>query len=220
MRIVSLFQWGPDRSLEESVRVPITVSLAVAGGLVLAGCGGSATTATEPTATTATTSTGPTAASSDEPTPRASAQSGSSGQQPGASTSAKPKPGTAKKASPKATAPKTAAPKPAAPAPGRYLGYDEYNAAPTAFAGTDVVLFFHAPWCPQCRSIESDIFAQGVPEGVTIVKVDYDSNQSLRQQYGVTLQTTFVEVDAAGTGLQTHVAYDDPHLNAVIDAML
>lgn len=98
--------------------------------------------------------------------------------------------------------------------------YVDYSPTAIAEAEGRALLFFHAPWCPQCRSVESDILAQGVPAGVTIIKVDYDSNQSLRQQYGVTLQTTFVEVDSAGVGLQTYVAYEDPRLQAVIDAML
>jgi thiol-disulfide isomerase/thioredoxin len=98
--------------------------------------------------------------------------------------------------------------------------YVEYSDDAIAQAEGRVLLFFHAPWCPQCRSVESDILAQGVPDGVTIIKIDYDSRQDLRQQYGVTLQTTFVEVDAEGTELQKHVAYDDPHLDAVIAAML
>jgi thiol-disulfide isomerase/thioredoxin len=98
--------------------------------------------------------------------------------------------------------------------------YVEYSDTAIAAAEGRVLLFFHAPWCPQCRSIESDIETQGVPDGVTIIKVDYDSNQPLRQEYGVTLQTTFVEVDSSGDALQSHVAYDDPHLDAVIDAML
>jgi thiol-disulfide isomerase/thioredoxin len=98
--------------------------------------------------------------------------------------------------------------------------YVEYSESAIAAAEGRVLLFFHAAWCPQCRSIESDIDAQGVPDGVTIIKIDYDSNQQLRQEYGVTLQTTFVEVDSAGEPLQSFVAYDDPHLDAVIDAML
>ena len=98
--------------------------------------------------------------------------------------------------------------------------YADYS--PTAIADAEgrALLFFHAPWCPQCRSVEADILREGVPAGVTIIKVDYDSHQDLRQQYGVTLQTTFVEVDSSGAGLQTYVAYDDPHLQAVVDAML
>ncbi len=104
-----------------------------------------------------------------------------------------------------------------AAASGVYVDY-----SPTAIAEAEgrTLLFFHAPWCPQCRSVETDILSQGVPAGVTIIKVDYDTHQDLRQQYGVTLQTTFVEVDSSGAGLQTYIAYDDPHLQAVVDAML
>ena len=101
--------------------------------------------------------------------------------------------------------------------PGVYVDYSE-NAI--AEAEGRVLLFFHASWCPQCRAIEEDILADGVPDGVTIVKVDYDDYQNLRAEYGVTLQTTFVEVDARGEALQSYVAYDDPRLAVVIDAML
>ncbi len=100
---------------------------------------------------------------------------------------------------------------------GQYVDYSDTALA--AAEGTRL-LFFHAPWCPQCRSMEEDIIASGVPDGVTILKVDYDSNQALRQQYGVTLQTTFVEVDATGTLVQSYVAYEDPTLAAVVAAML
>ena len=112
-------------------------------------------------------------------------------------------------------------PAPEASAPSDTAGvYVDYSDDAIAQAEGRVLLFFHAPWCPQCRSVESDILAEGVPAGVTIIKVDYDSRQDLRQQYGVTLQTTFVEVDAGGAELQKHVAYDEPHLDAVIAAML
>jgi thiol-disulfide isomerase/thioredoxin len=98
--------------------------------------------------------------------------------------------------------------------------YVEYSDSAIADAQGTRLLFFHAPWCPQCRSIDSDIIADGVPNDVTIIKVDYDTHQDLRQLYGVTLQTTFVEVDASGNALQSFVAYDTPSLQAVIDAML
>jgi thiol-disulfide isomerase/thioredoxin len=119
------------------------------------------------------------------------------------------------------TPPADTTPTPEATAPEASAGaYVEYSDDAIAQAEGRVLLFFHAPWCPQCRSVESDILEEGVPDGVTIIKVDYDSRQDLRQQYGVTLQTTFVEVDADGAELQKHVAYDDPHLDAVVAAML
>lgn len=100
---------------------------------------------------------------------------------------------------------------------GEYKDYIEESVATTA--GTKI-LFFHAPWCPQCRDLETDIQAKGVPDGVTIIKVDYDTNQALRQKYGVTLQTTFVKVDDSGEPVDKFVAYDDPTLHAVSDALL
>ncbi len=54
-----------------------------------------------------------------------------------------------------------------------------------------------------------------MPDGFTIIKVDYDSNQDLRQKYGVTLQTTFVKVDADGNGTGKYVAYEEPTFEAV-----
>lgn len=106
---------------------------------------------------------------------------------------------------------------PTSSTPGKYVDYSADIIAKTP--GTKL-LFFHAPWCSQCRSVESDIKSEGVPSGVTIIKIDYDSNQKLRQQYGVTLQTTFVKIDDAGKSLQKYVAYDDPHLSAVIKNLL
>ncbi len=96
---------------------------------------------------------------------------------------------------------------------GQYLDYKDVGRATG-----QRVLFFHAPWCSQCRSIEKGIKSDGVPSGIgiSIVKVDYDSNQSLRQKYGVKLQTSFVKVDAQGNASGTpFVAYEDPTFDSV-----
>ena len=82
------------------------------------------------------------------------------------------------------------------------------------------VLFFHAPWCPQCRAIENSIKTGKIPDGVTIIKVDYDSNQDLRKKYGVTLQTTVVRVDNEGNMVKKYTAYNQPTLQAIIDNVL
>lgn len=88
-----------------------------------------------------------------------------------------------------------------APAPGVYLTRAEYEADPAAHAGTKVVYFFHASWCPSCRATEQAIGDTGVPGGLTLVKADYDSDTDLRKQYGVTTQHTFVQVGPDGERL-------------------
>lgn len=103
------------------------------------------------------------------------------------------------------------------PASGVYVDYRSGIIEQTS--GTKV-LFFHAPWCPQCRTLEASIKAGTIPVNTTIIKVDYDSNQALRKTYGVTLQTTLVRVDDAGALVKKFVAYDDPSLEALIQNAL
>lgn len=100
---------------------------------------------------------------------------------------------------------------------GAYIDYEDGVIGRTE--GTKL-LFFHAPWCPQCRALEADITAEGVPQDVTIIKVDYDTSQSLRQKYGVTLQTTIVRIDDEGGLVRKFVAYDDPSLAAIVENVL
>ena len=79
--------------------------------------------------------------------------------------------------------------------------YENYAPEKLALAENgDVVLFFHASWCPYCRAAEADINKNLsiIPDGVHILKTDYDSNTALKQKYGVTYQHTFVQVDAQG----------------------
>lgn len=68
----------------------------------------------------------------------------------------------------------------------------------------DVVLFFHASWCPSCRNLNSDIEANlnAIPEGVSILKIDYDTETELKKKYGVTYQHTLVQVDKDGVLLK------------------
>ncbi len=85
--------------------------------------------------------------------------------------------------------------------PGVYLTAAEYEGRRSEREGTTVVLFFHAPWCPSCRATEDSLRADGVPAGLTVVKVDFDTATDLRRQYGVTVQHTFVQVDPSGRRL-------------------
>ncbi|MDQ5944572.1 MAG: hypothetical protein QG658_641 [Patescibacteria group bacterium] len=100
---------------------------------------------------------------------------------------------------------------------GQYIDYSEDSISSTS--GTKV-LFFHAPWCPQCRELDASIKNGTIPAGVTIIKVDYDTSQALRQKYGVTTQTTLVRVDDSGNIVKKYVAYNDPSLEALIQNSL
>jgi thioredoxin 1 len=89
----------------------------------------------------------------------------------------------------------------AAVAPATAGAYLPYDATKLAMAETgDVVLFFHATWCPGCRALDSDITAQlsAIPSDLTILKLDYDTETELKKKYGVTTQQTLVQVDAQG----------------------
>jgi len=93
--------------------------------------------------------------------------------------------------------------------------YTEYSESAVADAKGTKLLFFYAPWCPQCRELDASIRSSTLPDNLTILKVDYDTNQALRQKYGVTLQTTLVQVDDAGEKVKSFVAYDSPTFDAV-----
>ena len=78
-----------------------------------------------------------------------------------------------------------------------YITYAEYINNPEAYKDRKKVFFFHAGWCSVCQSIDKEINADisKIPEGVTIIKTDFDDSKDLRKKYGVTTQYTFVQVD-------------------------
>jgi len=64
------------------------------------------------------------------------------------------------------------------------------------------ILFFAADWCPFCQADLKDINAHGnkISE-VSVVVVDYDTARDLEKTYGVSVQDTFVQIDANGVKL-------------------
>jgi thioredoxin 1 len=79
--------------------------------------------------------------------------------------------------------------------------YEAYSPEKIALANTGkVVLFFHASWCPTCRTLDADIKANAheIPNDVTILDIDYDNSTELKRKYGVTYQHTLVQVDGKG----------------------
>lgn len=201
-------------------RVLTAVALMSTAALALAGC--SAVDATTPAASGQVAQAGPTptspATSSAPPraTPRPTkAAVTTQSPRPQASTPATRR--SAASAAASSAAPKAkAAPRPqpsrstaAAVAAGSYVDYATWNANRARYWANDVVLFFHASWCPKCRDTDASAKA-GMPSGLTLVKIDYDNSTGLRQQYGVTLQHTFVQVGTTGNALKKWVGtYSD-----------
>lgn len=104
----------------------------------------------------------------------------------------------------------------AATSAGAYIEYSEGIIESTA---GPKALFFHASWCPNCRNLDSELNAQGAPDGLTVIKADFDSETGLRQEYGVTQQTTIVFLDDDGNQIENVVLYDDPSRDGLIAAM-
>ena len=81
-------------------------------------------------------------------------------------------------------------------------GYTMYNASAVSdalAAGRNVILFFHAPWCPTCKAADANFLKETAPANTVVFKTDYDSNTDLRKKYGVTYQHTFVSLNADGS---------------------
>ncbi len=98
---------------------------------------------------------------------------------------------------------------------GRYVDYSQQEISNKNYATT--ILFFHAPWCVECRGFEKSIESSSLPEGVQILKVDYDSSTELRKQYGVTIQSTFVRVNTEGEKQAIWVGYGgDKSVDAIV----
>lgn len=93
---------------------------------------------------------------------------------------------------------------------GNYTAYDQAKLA-NAEKG-DVVIFFHAGWCPKCQESDKNFKASATPDGLTLLKIDYDNSTELKQKYGVTMQHTYVQVDKNGNELKQwsgSYTYDD-----------
>jgi thiol:disulfide interchange protein len=72
------------------------------------------------------------------------------------------------------------------------------------------ILYFYANWCPTCRPVDQELTKRTseIPEGVQIIRVNYNdtdtdnAEKALAEQYGITYQHTFVEIDQEGREVQ------------------
>lgn len=78
----------------------------------------------------------------------------------------------------------------------RYFTYSSESLAYAKKQGK-TVLYFWAPWCTSCASLDSELQNQDkvIPEDVTVLRLEYGKNIQLERKYGVTTQHTFVQVN-------------------------
>lgn len=87
---------------------------------------------------------------------------------------------------------------------GNYVSYQNYEQEVEKYKDSRVVMFFNASWCSTCK-IARDNFESSldqIPSDLTIVVVDFDNSDDLRKKYGITVQHTFVQIDANGESLK------------------
>jgi len=85
--------------------------------------------------------------------------------------------------------------------------------------GQTSVLFFHAAWCPYCRTHDASLSAwyNGDPNpAISTYKIDFDTAETLKAQFGVVQQDTFVVIDGQGNVVQTLSFPSDASLEALI----
>lgn len=61
-----------------------------------------------------------------------------------------------------------------------------------------VILYFWAPWCTSCSSLDVEIEKNPeiIPSDAVVLRIPYDSSTELKRKYSVTTQHTFVLIDA------------------------
>jgi thiol:disulfide interchange protein len=73
------------------------------------------------------------------------------------------------------------------------------------------VLFFYANWCPICGPADANFKenTNRIPDDVVLIRVNYNDSETdademaLADQYGITYQHTFVQIDESGNTIAT-----------------
>lgn len=83
-----------------------------------------------------------------------------------------------------------------------FIDYDGIDGAMMLAESKPTVLFFHASWCPSCKTARKNFEKDASQlEDVNLVVVDYDTSKDLQQKYNVTYQHTFVQISHNGEAL-------------------
>lgn len=91
--------------------------------------------------------------------------------------------------------------------------YEDYDPSKFVLAQDGkVVLFFMAKWSKTSKTLDASLSSKdaGIPNNLTILKVDYDKNYALRKKYEVPFENTFVQVDASGNIVNRWSGSEEP----------
>lgn len=80
-----------------------------------------------------------------------------------------------------------------------FIDYEDMDKAMMLAESKPTVLFFHASWCPSCKTATKNFEKDSSQlENVNLIIVDYDTSKELKQRYNVTYQHTFVQISPDG----------------------
>lgn len=102
-------------------------------------------------------------------------------------------------------------------APTASVGYAAYSDGVVG-NGEPSLLFFYASWCPKCQTNDgllTDAYDAG-KGAISTYKVDYDTADALKEQFGVVQQDTFVLIDGDGNVVKTAAFPSKEELHSLI----
>jgi thiol:disulfide interchange protein len=96
-----------------------------------------------------------------------------------------------------------------------YFVYSAENLKEAHIQRQKVVLYFWAPWCVSCTTLDQDILDHKVqvPPDVTLLRVPYDTAHDLKQKYQIITQHSFVRLDDHDNSLGSWVGGGMEELN-------
>lgn len=99
-----------------------------------------------------------------------------------------------------------------------YYWYTQQNLEASLKNHEKVVLFFYAPWCGTCSTLDEELIqhSERLAPGITVLKVQYDKDSYMKKKYGVVVQHTLVLLDDSGNEVSKWVGGDIRELNGKI----
>ncbi len=69
----------------------------------------------------------------------------------------------------------------------------------------DTVLFFHADRCPTCIAARKNYEKYGIPSGLNLLEIDFDTATELKEKYTILSQSSYVYIDLQGNLIKRRI---------------